>query len=92
MSPRYRITPEGREPLTDADIAKHRDAHRLFYQYHRATRPLYRKPLYKDRRMFIALVILALLAVLIAEVVDHERSLPPERTAPAPEHDGSHRP
>lgn len=67
MNTRYRISREGQQQLSDAEIAKHKDARRLIYNYHRATRPLYKKPLYKDPRTFIALVIIVLLAILMAE-------------------------
>ncbi len=69
MRHRYRISPEGRPPLTDAEVARHADAERLIYNYHRAVRPLYKRPLYKDPRLFIALVIIVLLAVLLSEVM-----------------------
>ncbi len=87
MSDRYRISPEGRPVLSDAEIARHADAGRLLYNYHKAVKPLYHRPLYKDRRTFIALIILALLAILISEVIDDgppRPDIPPERTAPGP--------
>ena len=70
MRQRYRISPEGQPPLTDAEVARHADAERLLFNYHKATKPLYKRPLYKDPRTFIALLILVLLAILISEVVD----------------------
>ena len=73
MKQRYRITPEGGERLSDADIAKHRDTKRLLYNYQRAAAQLHRKPLYKDKRAFIALLIIVLLSIFIAEVVEEER-------------------
>lgn len=85
MSRRYRISPEGRSPLSEAEIARHADAQRLLYNYHKAVKPIYKRPLYKDPRMFIALVILVLLALLISEAVGagstegtdrQERSMP----------------
>ena len=66
MNHRYRITKEGRPALTDAEVAHHADASRLMYNYHRAVRPLFKRPLYKDPKMFIALVILLLLLLLVA--------------------------
>ena len=54
MNRRYRISPEGRPPEpTDAEIARYRDPKRLVYNYHKATRALHRKPLYKDPKAFI---------------------------------------
>ncbi|MCB0763790.1 MAG: hypothetical protein R2815_00995 [Flavobacteriales bacterium] len=73
MKYRYRISPEGRadEP-TDAEIGKYRDAERLRYNYHKASELLHRRPLYKDPKAFIALVVIVLLALFIAEVLDKE--------------------
>ena len=85
MSSRYRISPEGRGTLSEADLARHADAERLLYNYHRAVKPLYKRPLYKDPRTFIALVILVLLALLISEAVGAGSPTgqdPPERTVP----------
>ena len=84
MSKRYRISPQGREPLSDGDIARHKDAKRLFFNYHRATQPLYKRPLYRDPRSFIALLIIVLLAILIAEVVEKEgaKAPPPQERLP----------
>ncbi len=65
MSDRYRITREGAPVITDAEIARHADSERLLYNYHRALKPLYKRPLYKDPKMFIALVIIVLLVLLI---------------------------
>lgn len=70
MSRGYRISPQGRPVLSDSEVARHADAERLLYNYHRAVKPLYRRPLYKDPRTFIALLILVLLAILISEAVD----------------------
>lgn len=78
MKQRYRISPEsGRERLSDADVARYRNGARLLYNYHKAVRGLHRKPLYKDPRAFVALLIIVLLAVLIAEVVEREGHHPP---------------
>jgi len=74
MSRRYRISPQGPPPLTDAEIAKHKDARRLIFNYHHATKLLYKRPLYKDPKAFFALLIIVLLAIFIAEVVEKERA------------------
>lgn len=64
--------------MSDAEIARHKDPKRLFFNYHRATKPLYKKPLYKDPRTFIALLIIVLLAILIADGVGKERGKEPK--------------
>ena len=82
MKQRYRITPQGGPRLSDAEIARHKDARRLLYNYHRAVaRP--RKPLYKDPKAFIALLIIVLLAIFVSEVVEKENGAPDQhRTQP----------
>ncbi|HEY0978814.1 MAG TPA: hypothetical protein VGE21_15180 [Flavobacteriales bacterium] len=86
MKQRYHITPEGRAPLSDADIAKHRDVRKVIYNYQRAQHLLHRKPLYKDRRAFLALLLIVLLAVLLAEAGKKDEGPEPgkEQQAPAP--------
>ena len=77
MNRRYRISPEGRPPEpTDAEIARYRDPKRLVYNYHKATRALHRKPLYKDPKTFIALLIIVLITWLITEVADDRHAAP----------------
>ena len=57
MSPRYRISPKGPQKLTDAEIGAHKDGRGLFYNYHKAVKPLYKQPCYRDPRAFLALLI-----------------------------------
>lgn len=78
MNQRYRISPEGRPPEpTDAEIAKYRDPKRLLYNYQRATRLLHRRPLYKDPKAFLALLLILLVVWLIAEAQEKERAKTP---------------
>jgi hypothetical protein len=86
MKQRYRISPEGRAPeLTDAEIARYRDPKRLLYNYQRATHLMHRKPMYKDPKAFLALLLIVLLAWFIAEVLDKEEAPAPATTEqPAP--------
>jgi len=78
MKRRYRITPEGRQQPTDAEIARYRDPKRLLYNYTRAVqRP--QKPLYRDPKAFLFLLLIVLLAYLISE---EQRK--PDAPAPAP--------
>lgn len=82
MKQRYRISPEGRrERLSEADMARYRDGARLLHNYQKAAGLMHRKPLYKDPRAFVALLIIVLLAIFIADVVekDHHPVPPPEQ-------------
>ena len=85
MSPRYHISPKGPQKLTDAEIGAHKDGRGLYYNYHKAVKPLYKKPLYRDPRTFVALLIIVLLAILVSEVALKEEqekkpSATPQRT------------
>lgn len=66
MKRQYRITPEGQPLPTDAEIARYRDPKRLIYNYTKAVqRP--KRPLYRDPKAFIFLLLIVLLAYLISE-------------------------
>jgi hypothetical protein len=76
MKRTYRIRPSDRKP-TDEEIARYRDPARLQANYNKALRMLHRKPLYKDPRAFIAVVIIVLLAWFISTAVGEEGKAPP---------------
>ncbi len=73
MKYQYRISPDGRgkEP-TDGELMRYRDSGKLMFNYQRATALLHRKPLYKDPKAFVVLLLIVLLAFFISEVVDKE--------------------
>lgn len=82
MNHRYRISPQGMGPEpSDADLLRYRDSGKLLYNYQRAATILHRKPLYKDPKAFLVLVLIVLLAWFISEVVDRDARTPP--AAPA---------
>lgn len=76
MKRQYRIAPGGRtaEP-TDKEIAGYRDPKRLLYNYEKAVRRS-RKPLYKDPKSFLTLLLIVLLAILLAELSDRKGTAP----------------
>ena len=88
MNHRYRITPEGRPPdPSDHEIARYRDPGRLLYNYQRAKGMLHRRPLYKDPKAFLALLLILLLAWLLGEVSHRDQQDDPasgavEQSAP----------
>lgn len=53
--------------LPDKQINKHKDFKKLVYNYQRATKPLYRTPLYKNKKAFLALLLILLLVYLLTE-------------------------
>ncbi len=81
MKKHYRI----RRPMgpSGTEVARYRDFGRLLHNYQQMTRPLHHRPLYRDPKTFLVILIIVLMAILVSEAVDHERG---KRTAPpAPE-------
>ncbi len=75
MKRHYRISPRGAgQQPTDAEIARYRDVARLHHNYAKAKDLLHRKPIYKDRRAFLVLLVIVLLAWLLSE---SDRMAPP---------------
>lgn len=68
MSKEYRIVDKATVP-SDADMARYADFGKLVYNYQRMTKPLYKRPLYKDPKALVVLLIVLLLAYLISEAV-----------------------
>ena len=58
--------------LADEQINKHKDFNGLIYNYQTATKPLYKTPLYKNKRVFIVILIILLVMFVIVEVLDKE--------------------
>jgi hypothetical protein len=86
MKRHYRITPPGQQAPTDVELARYRDAKRLVHAYEKAVRRP-RRPIYRDPKAFLALLLIVLLAWLLSG--RHERrERPPEDTSeqqhPAP--------
>ncbi|MBX2980821.1 MAG: hypothetical protein KF905_16160 [Flavobacteriales bacterium] len=75
MRTRYRITPEGRssEP-SEQELARYRDPKRLVYNYLIARDRFHKKPLYKDPKAFLALLLIILVTLMIAEAAEKERA------------------
>jgi len=70
MKHRYHISKEGRKELTDTEITKYRDPKKLLYNYQKAKNLLHKKPLYKDPKSFIVLILIVALAIFIAETAE----------------------
>lgn len=82
MKHRYRISPQGQGPEpTDNELARYRDSGKLLHNYQRARSLMHRKPLYKDPKAFLALLLIVLLAWFISEVVD-KRDAPQDPSPP----------
>lgn len=58
--------------LPDEQINKHKDFKKLMYNYQTATKPLYKTPLYKNRKVFLVILLILLLLFLALEMMDTE--------------------
>jgi hypothetical protein len=61
--------------LPDEQINKHKDFKKLVYNYQQATNPLYRTPLYKNRKVFIVILLILLVMFVIIEVLEKEEGV-----------------
>lgn len=66
MKRTYRISPDKKRP-TDEEIARYKDHSRLQTNYNKAISMIHRRPIYKDPRAFLAILLIVLLAWLITE-------------------------
>ncbi len=81
MKHRYHISPQGRGPeLTDAELLRYRDQGKLHYNYQRALSAMHRKPLYKDPKAFVALLLIVAMAWFIREVADRQPPPAPQQS------------
>lgn len=67
---KYKLNKDKREELGSDEIHKYKDFGTLVYNYQKASKPIYKKPLYKDPKTFLILLLIVLLAYLIAEFAD----------------------
>jgi len=81
---KYKFDKNKKPQPGDGEISKYKDFGKLIYNYQRATRPLYEKPLYKQPGVFIFLVIIVLLAMLIAHLSEKEKEQNPSKTEQKP--------
>jgi len=78
---KYRlIKGKPREPR-DEEILKNKDFKELIYNYQRVTQPIYKRPLYKDPKMFLGLVLVVIIAWLIFSANEQEEG---QQGDPAP--------
>lgn len=61
---------------SDEQINKHKDFTKLIYNYQSATKPLYKTPLYKNKKVFLILLLILLIMFLIIEATDKEKEKP----------------
>ncbi len=70
-------------------IRKHKDFGRLMNDYEKATKPLYKRLLYRDKRGFLAVLLIILAIVLIIEFMDESDD---QKKTPVPKQDSIENP
>lgn len=58
--------------LSDTQINTHKNFTKLMHEYKAGTTPLYKTPLYKNKKVFLVLLIILLIMFLIVEVLEKE--------------------
>ena len=58
--------------LPDEKINKHKDFKKLIYNYQTATNPLYKTPLYNNKKVFIIILLILLVMDVLVEVFEKE--------------------
>lgn len=58
--------------LPEEQINKHKDFKKLIYNYQTATQPLYKTPLYKNKKVFIVILLILLVMFVIIEALEKE--------------------
>ena len=56
--------------LPDEQISKHKDFKKLMYNYQSATKPLYKTPLYKNKKVFLIILLILLVMYVIVEILE----------------------
>ena len=71
MRHKYKIQVDQPVPA-DEQISRHKSFDGLLSDYHNLTQPIYRKPLFKNPKAFVGLVLILLMAWLVFEAVSEE--------------------
>jgi hypothetical protein len=67
--------------LSDEQIAKHKNFNKLMHEYQSATKPLYKTPLYKNKKVFLVIILIILILFVIIESVQKEaKETTPQKT------------
>ena len=62
----------GNSQLPDEQIAKHKNFGKLMHEYQKATTPLYKTPLHKNRNVFLVVLLILLIIFLVIESLEKE--------------------
>jgi hypothetical protein len=68
-------------PLSDEQISKHKNFNKLMHEYQDATKPLYKTPLYKNKKVFLVILLIVLvLFAIIESIKKEEKKTTPQKT------------
>jgi hypothetical protein len=82
MAKKYKIE-KGQPKQPDPDkMNKSQDFGKLVYNYEKAVKPLYKKPLYKDPKTFLMILLILLIIWLISSYGDEEMDDTPSNSHP----------
>ena len=62
----------GNVTLSDGQINKHKNFNKLMHEYQRGTTPLYKTPIYKNKKVFLVVLLILLVIFLIVEAIEKE--------------------
>jgi hypothetical protein len=64
---KYKLSNKEQDKVSDEEASKYKDFGKVVGNYNRALDRVHKKPLYKDPKAFLFLVVLALITVLMVE-------------------------
>ena len=65
--------------LPDDKINKHKDFKKLMYNYQSGTSPLYKTPLYKNKKVFLIILLILCILFVVMEVIDKDEHAPQDQ-------------
>ncbi len=69
---KFKLGHSDKEELSEKEIAKYKDFGKVVTNYEQARDALHKKPLYKQPKTFIILLLIVLVAILVSELTDEK--------------------
>jgi hypothetical protein len=79
---KFRLKNKEKEELSDQDIAQYRDFENVVTNYNKVLDSVHKKPLYRQPKTFLILLVIVLIAYVISEATrakEHPRPTPIEQ-------------
>ena len=70
----YRIEKEESPPPSDSQVNRHKNFGRIEANYNRAQKAIHKRPLYRDPKAFLGLLVIGLIIWLLFRQVNNEES------------------